>query len=75
MLTGVSNDLQTILQYVTPVAVSVRYTKHPVASEPELKRHISPVGEEVLAEIPVTPNVPGTIKQQTLLWNVIPAVQ
>ena len=71
LLTGVSNDLPTTLQYFTPVAVSVRDTKHPVASEPGLKRHTSPVGEEVLAEIPITPNVPGTIKQQTLLWNVI----
>ena len=67
MLTGVFNDLPTTLQYVTPVAVFVRYTEHPVASEPGLKRPTSPVGEEVLAEIPITPNVPGTIKQQTLM--------
>ena len=36
MLTGVPNDLQITLQYVTPVSVSVRYTKHPLASEPVL---------------------------------------
>ena len=58
MLTGVSNDLQTTLQYVTPVSVSVRYKKHPLASEPVLKRHISPMGEEVLTETPTTSNVP-----------------
>ena len=32
MLIGVSNDLQITMQYVTPVSVSVRYTKHPLAS-------------------------------------------
>eukprot|EP00731_Ephydatia_muelleri_P037953 Em0609g2a len=37
MLTGVSNDLATTLQYVTPVALSVRYTKHPLASEPGMQ--------------------------------------
>ena len=57
MLTGVSNDLQTTLQYVTPVSVSVRYTKHPLASEPVLKRHTSPMGDKVLAETPTTSNV------------------
>ena len=66
MLTGVSNDLPTTLQYLVPVAVSVRYTKHPVTREPGLKRHTSPVGDEVLTEIPITPNVPRTSKQQTL---------
>ena len=66
MLTGVSNDLPTTLQYLVPVAVSVRYTKHPVAREPGLKRHTSPVGDEVLSEIAITPNVPRTIKQQIL---------
>ena len=58
MLTGVFNDLATTLQYVTSVAVSVRYTKHPLASEPGLKRHINPVGEEVVVETPITLNVP-----------------
>ena len=58
MLTGVSNDLQTTLQYATPVSVSVRYTKHPLASEPVLKRHTSPMGDEVLTETPTTSNVP-----------------
>ena len=60
MLTGVSSNLTTTLQYVTPVCVSVRYTKHPVASEPGLKRHTtcSPVGDEVLTETPTTSNVP-----------------
>ena len=59
MLTGVFNDLATILQYVPPVAVSVRCTKHPLASEPGLKRHINPVGEEVI-ETPIALNVPKT---------------
>ena len=59
MLTGVFNDLATTLQYVIPVPVSVRYTKHPLASEPGLKRHINPVGEEVI-ETPITLNVPKT---------------
>ena len=58
MLTGVSNDLQTTLQYSKPVSVSVRYTKHPLASEPVLKRHTSPMGDEVLTETPTTSNVP-----------------
>ena len=58
MFTGVSSDLTTILQYVTPVCVSVRYTKHPVASEPGFRRHTSPVGDEVLTETPTTSNVP-----------------
>ena len=58
MLTGVSNDLQITMQYVTPVSVSVRYTKHPLASEPVLKRHTSPMGDEVLTETPTTSNVP-----------------
>ena len=58
VLTGVSNDLQTTLQYVTPVSVSVRYTKHPLASEPVLKRHTSLMGDEVLTETPTTSNVP-----------------
>ena len=58
MLSGVSNDLQTTLQYVTPVSVSVRYTKHPLTSEPVLKRHTSPMGDEVLTETPITSNVP-----------------
>ena len=58
MLTGVFNDHATTLQYVIPVAVSVRYTKHPLASEPGLKRHINPVGEEVVVETPITLNVP-----------------
>ena len=58
MLSCVSNDLQTTLQYVTPVSVSVRYTKHPLASEPVLKRHTSPMGDEVLTETPTTSNVP-----------------
>ena len=58
MLTDVSSDLTTTLQYVTPVCVSVRYTKHPVASEPGLKRHTSPVGDEMLTETPTTSNVP-----------------
>ena len=49
MLTGESNDLQTTLWYVTPVSVSVRYTKHPLAIVPVLKRHTSPLGEEVTA--------------------------
>ena len=66
MLTGVSNDLPTTLQYLVPVAVSVRYTKYPVAGEPGLKRHTSPVGDEVLTEIPITPNIPESSKQQTL---------
>ena len=57
MLTGVSNDLQTTLQYVTPVSASVRYTKHPLASEPVLKRHTSPMGDEALTETPTTSNV------------------
>ena len=56
MLTGVSNDLPTTLQCLVSVAVSVRYTKHPVTREPGLKRHTSPVGDEVLTEIPKTPN-------------------
>ena len=59
-LTGVFNDLATTLQYVTPVAVSVRYTKHPLASEPGLKRHTNPVGGEVLTETPITLKVPKT---------------
>ena len=57
MLTGEFNDLQTTLQYVTPVSVSVRYTKHPLAIVPVLKRHTSPLGEEVLTEKPTTTNV------------------
>ena len=57
-LSGVSNDLQTTLQYVTPVSVSVRYTKHPLASEPVLKRHTSLMGDEVLTETLTTSNVP-----------------
>ena len=61
MFTGVSTDLTTTMQYVTPVAVSVRYTKHPLARDPGLKRHISPVGDEVLTETPTTPNVPTKI--------------
>ena len=48
MLTGVSSDVPTTLQYVTPVCVSVRYTKHHVTREPGLKKHTSPVGDEVL---------------------------
>ena len=56
MLSGVSNDFQTTLQYVTPVSVSVRYTKHPLAIVPVLKRHTSPMGEEVLREKPTTLN-------------------
>ena len=48
ILTGVSNDLQTTLQYVTPASVSVGYTKQPLASEPVLKRHSSPMGDEML---------------------------
>ena len=66
MLTGVFNDLATTLQYVTPVAVSVRYTKHPLASEPGLKRHTSPVGEEVLIETPITLKVPKTQTQPSI---------
>ena len=58
MLTGVSSDLPITLQDVTPVSVSFRYTKHPVASEPGLKRHISPVGDDVLTDTPTTSNVP-----------------
>ena len=58
MFTGVSTDLTTTMQYVTPVAVSVRYTKHPLARDPGLKRHTRPVGEEVLTETPTTLNVP-----------------
>ena len=57
MLTGESNDLQTTLQYVIPVSVSVRYTKHPLAIVPVLKRQTSPLGEEVLTEKPTTSNV------------------
>lgn len=60
MFTGVFNDLATTLQYVTPLAVSVRYTKHPLASEPGLKRHTNPVGEEILTETPMTLKVPKT---------------
>ena len=58
MFNGVSADLTTTMQYVTPVAVSVRYTKHPLARDPGLKRHTSPVGDEVLTETPTTSNVP-----------------
>ena len=58
MFTGVSTDLTTTMQYVTPVAVSVRYTKHPLARDPGLKRHTSPVGDEVFTETPTTSNVP-----------------
>ena len=58
MFTGVSTDLTTTMQYVTPVAVSVRYTKHPLARDSGLKRHTSPVGDEVLTETPTTSNVP-----------------
>ena len=46
------------MQYVTPVAVSVRHTKHPLARDPGLKRHTTPVEDEVLTEIPTTSNVP-----------------
>ena len=60
MLTGVFTDLATSLQYVTPVAVSVRYTKHPLASDPGLKKHINPVGDEILTETPITLKVPKT---------------
>ena len=58
MFTGVSTDLTTTMQYITPVAVSVRYTKHPLARDPGLKRHTSPVGDEVLTVTPTTSNVP-----------------
>ena len=58
MLTGVSNDIATTLQYVTPVALSVRYTKHPLASEPGV-RHTNPVCDEVI-ETPITVKEPNT---------------
>ena len=58
IFSGVSTDLTFTMQHVTPVAVSVRYTKHPLAREPGLKRHTRLVIDELLTEIPTTSNVP-----------------